>query len=544
MHPYRLLLSAVLSARLVLPAALAVAAPAVEEAGREPGGKEAGAPPTAAVEIDGEVLFRVRGVTAIPARVRAEAIATRIRQIAADPAFDPETLSVVEGATATDIRARDLVVMSVFDGDARLEDVRRQTLAIANRARIVQAITAWREARSRDRLLRAALVALVATVALALALVLLVLVARRVDAVLERRYRQRVQSIGIQSFEIVQAERIWAAFRGMLRGVRTLVVVVLVWVWLVAVLSRFPWTRAAAQELFAWVAGPVRTLAAGAVGYLPNLFFLAVLVVAMRAALRLLYLFFEGIDRGHVVLGGFHREWAWPTYRIARIFLIAFALVVAYPYIPGSQSEAFKGVSLFLGLMFTLGSSSVVSNTIAGYSMIYRRTFKVGDRVKIDDVVGDVLEMRLQVTHLRSMKNEEVIVPNSAILGTQVVNYSSYARQHGLILHTTVGIGYETPWRQVEGMLLLAAERTPGLRHEPAPFVHLKALGDFAVTYELNAYCDDAKAMMSLYTALHRNILDAFNEFGVQIMTPAYEGDPAQPKLVPKDQWWAPPAKR
>jgi small-conductance mechanosensitive channel len=151
--------------------------------------------------------------------------------------------------------------------------------------------------------------------------------------------------------------------------------------------------------------------------------------------------------------------------------------------------------------------------------------------------------MRLQVTHLRTIKNEEVVIPNSTILNNEVVNYSSLAKTRGLILHTTVGIGYETPWRQVEAMLLMAAERTPALMRDPAPFVRQLALGDFAVTYELNVHCDNAQAMGRIYTALHQSILDVFNEHGVQIMTPAYEGDPEVPKVVPKDQWFSAPAK-
>jgi small-conductance mechanosensitive channel len=157
--------------------------------------------------------------------------------------------------------------------------------------------------------------------------------------------------------------------------------------------------------------------------------------------------------------------------------------------------------------------------------------------------MGDVTEMRLQATHLRTIKNEEVIVPNSNILNNEVVNYSSLAHSGGLILHTTVGIGYETPWRQVEAMLLMAAERTPGLMKEPPPFVRHEALGDFAVSYEINVYCDNAQAMGQIYTDLHRNILDIFNEYEVQIMTPAYEGDPEKPKVVPKGEWFSAPAK-
>jgi small-conductance mechanosensitive channel len=227
-----------------------------------------------------------------------------------------------------------------------------------------------------------------------------------------------------------------------------------------------------------------------------------------------------------------------------RLLVIAFGVVVAFPYIPGSSSEAFKGVSLFLGIIFSLGSTSIIANIIAGYSMTYRRAFRVGDRIKVGDVVGDVTEVRLQVTHVRTPKNEDVVVPNSVILGNSVVNYSTLAASQGLILHTTVGIGYETPWRQVEAMLLMAAERTSRLKTEPPPFVLQKALGDFAVTYELNVHCDRPGEMNSIYTELHRNILDVFNEYGVAIMTPAYVADPELPKLVPKEQWFAAPARR
>jgi len=226
-----------------------------------------------------------------------------------------------------------------------------------------------------------------------------------------------------------------------------------------------------------------------------------------------------------------------------RIAIVAFALVVAYPYIPGSRSAAFQSISIFLGVMFSIGSSSFIANIIAGYSMTYRRAFRVGDRIQVGEVFGDVSEIRLQVTHVRSVKNEEIVVPNSGLLNINVVNYSALARTRGLILHTTVGIGYETPWRQVEAMLLLAAERTPGLLREPAPFVLQKSLGDFCVVYEINVYCDVPAEMATLYSRLHQNILDVFNEYGVQIMTPAYEGDPGQPKVVPKDQWWTAPAR-
>lgn len=216
---------------------------------------------------------------------------------------------------------------------------------------------------------------------------------------------------------------------------------------------------------------------------------------------------------------------------------------MAFPYIPGSNSPAFKGISIFIGILFSLGSTSAISNVLAGYSLIYRRVFKVGDRVKIADFMGDVMEMRLQVTHLRTIKNEEIVVPNSMINNSHVINYSSLAAQKGLILHTSVTIGYDAPWRQVHALLLMAAEKTPGLLRDPAPFVLQTSLDDFYVSYELNVYCDTPLEMARIYTDLHKNIQDAFNEYGVQIMSPSYRFDPDRPKVVPKDRWYAAPAE-
>jgi small-conductance mechanosensitive channel len=342
----------------------------------------------------------------------------------------------------------------------------------------------------------------------------------------------------------MRADRIWAGMRSLLLGLRTLVVVATALAYVGFVLGQWPQTRDLSGSMGDFILGPLRVIGGGIVANIPRLVFLTVLFFVIRLTLRLIRLFFEAVGRGAVQLRGFDRDWTDSTYKLIRVAVVAFGLVIAYPYIPGSQSEAFKGVSLFLGIIFSLGSSSAVSNLIAGYMLTYRRAFKPGDRVKIGDAVGEVIEMRLQVTHLKSIKNEEIIIPNSKILADEVVNYSSLAQQRGLILHTEVGIGYETPWRQVEAMLLSAAERTSGVLREPRAFVLVKRLGDFAVTYELNGYIRDVSAIYPTYTAMHRNILDVFNEYGVQIMTPAYEGDPTAPKIVAPKDWYAAPASR
>jgi small-conductance mechanosensitive channel len=498
--------------------------------------------PVAPVVVDGETLFRVRGVTAFPAGERARAIADRIVAAAADRRVPIDTLRIVQTERSNDVMMGDRVLASVLDADAALERVHRDDLAKVYVHVIRQAVDAYRRDREPRSLLTAAGVSLAATVVLVIVLWALVRLWRRLLAFLEDRYAQRVHSLEIQSIQIVHGERIRAAVRTALRLVRAVVLFAVVYLYLSFVLAQFPWTRRAAARLSGYVLGPLGTMGNAILDHLPNLVFLVLLFFVVRYALQLVGLVFSGVERGTVSFAGFEREWAAPTFRIVRVAIIGFALVVAYPYIPGSESAAFKGVSLFFGLVFSLGASSVVGNMMAGYSLIYRRTFKVGDRVRIKDVVGDVTQMGLQVTHVRTVKNEDVVVPNSEILGSEVVNYSTYAAADGLILHTTVGIGYEVPWRQVEAMLLLAASRTPRVRTAPAPFVRQLSLGDFAVQYELNAYCSDAQLMGPLYTALHRNILDVFNEHGVQIMTPAYEGDPPIPKVVPKEQWYSAPA--
>jgi small-conductance mechanosensitive channel len=521
--------------------------PAAQAAGEESGSTSResleAVESTAPVELDGVVLFPVRGTTSFPAEQRALGIRKRIEAVARDKGIRSDAIRTVEGEQSTDIMAGDRLLMMVVDADARMEGLERQVVAVAHAARIRAAIEQYRQDRSPETLMRGAVAAGIATVVLVLSVWLVLRGLRRAERTLEARFHARVHALTIKSFEVIHAESLWGALTSGLKTLRALVVLVLLFVYVDFSFSLFPWTRPVVAKLGTWVVDPIITMGQGVVSFLPNLVFLAILFIVFRYVLKVMRLFFTGVERGTVAISGFEPEWSQPTYKIARLFVVGFALVVAYPYIPGSQSPAFKGLSLFLGVLVSLGSSSALSNIIAGYSLTYRRAFKVGDRVKIEDVTGDVTEVRLQVTHVRTVKNEEVIIPNSKILNSDVVNYSSLARTRGLILHTTVGVGYGTPWRQVEGMLRLAADRTPGLLKDPAPFVIQKSLGDFAVVYELNAYCDNAQAgFFILYTALHRNILDVFNEYGVQIMTPAYEGDPERPKVVPKEQWYTAPA--
>ena len=498
---------------------------------------------TALVVVDGVTLFSVRGVSAYPAQRRADMIAERIRSVAADRNFSPQSLRLEETPVGTRILAGNLAIMTVFDPDAQLEGVSRRVLARVLSARIGEAIQAFRHNRAPDFLASRILYALLATLAFLLGWWFGQRIVRRIRSTLKRHYEEKVRRVQIQAFQIVQAEQLWRLLAGVLSLVWVLVILGAAYVYLHYALSLFPWTRGMANSLFGILVNPLRTMGSSLLREVPNLVFLAFVVLITWYVLKLTRLFFAGIEKGKITFADFDPAWARPTYRLVRIAVVAFALVVAYPYIPGSGSQAFKGVSLFMGVVFSLGSTSLIGNMIAGYSMVYRRAFKVGDRIKVGDHIGDVENTGLMVTYLRTLKNEMVAVPNSMIINGEIINYSTLARKEGLILHATVGIGYETSWRQVEAMLLEAAARTPGLLREPKPFVLQKELGDFAVTYEVNAYCDEPRAMLPLYTALRQNILDLFNEYGVQIMTPAYRSDPAQAKIVPKDQWYAAPAR-
>jgi len=500
---------------------------------------------TVPVVIDGRVLFRVRGVTAFPAAERAAAIAQRIRGVAEDGAIPSNALHLVANDQWTEVVAGEKSIMAVFDADAAAEapGLSRQALAQIYLKKISSALEQYRAEREPVQLVRNAFHIAGWTFLLLLVELATLGSLRWLTVRIGQRYQSAIEHIETGTFRLIRAGSIWVATRFAARLFALVAALTILYVYLHIVLDYLPWTRALSANLRGLTVVPLLVLARESVATIPRLLVIFVIVVAARYIIRLARLFFSAIGNGDIKFSGFEAEWSKPTYNIVRVLIIAFAAMVCYPYIPGSGSEAFKGITIFVGVLFSLGSSSLLANIIAGYTMAYRRAFHVGDRIKVGDLLGDVTEIGLMVTHMRSIKNEELVVPNSIILNSNVINYASLSRKQGLILHTAVGIGYETPWRQVEAMLLIAAERTPGLLREPAPFVLQLSLNDFAVTYELNVYCDRPSEMDRLYAELHRKVLDVFNEYGVQIMTPAYIADPVEPKVVPREQWFAKPAE-
>jgi small-conductance mechanosensitive channel len=505
----------------------------------------------APVVIDGSRLFFVSAVSPYKASERAARIRAAILEAARSDEITSQDITTQAMRDGVHIRAGETVLLTLLDSDVSDRGLSPSSVGELYRQRVVEAINSYRAEREPDRLVRATGFAL----AYLLALVVLMWLVRRVFRWLERwaerRLERDLRKLEAKSQKLLKASprrllstgRVSLVIAGFIRATRSVILANLIYLTATRVLDLFPWTRSFASTLLRLFVSPLRELWYGLVRATPGLIFILVLFLVFKYLLSLMAKLFKSIEKQTIHLEGFDPDWAMPTYKIARTVLIALGIVIAFPYIPGSDSLAFKGLSVFVGVLLSIGSSSVIANTFAGLSMIYRRAFKVGDRVRIDEVEGHVRDIRLQTTQIVTPKNESVILPNSTIMNTNVTNYSQLARETGLIVHSTVGIGYDTSWQQVEAMLLEAAYRTEALLKEPPPFVLQKTLGDFAVDFEINAYSPTADGLPQIYSELHSHIRDVFNEYGVQIMSPAYVADPPDPKVVAPEDWYPAPAK-
>jgi len=496
----------------------------------------------AAVKVEGTTLFYVKGISAYPAQLRASTISQRIRKAAAITSIPVDSVNVTSNDDHMQIYAGKEFIMNVYQADAEVEGVNIAILTEVIKTKVKEAIRVYRYERTPSFIRAAVWHALVAFLVTIAALIIFSWLSRRLKKAVKAWIHGKSDLIEKISFRLIHPDQLIDALRGWYRLIRTIMILVIILIGIEYMMALFPWTKSAAAYILQLFLDPLQQMGRGVLNYLPKFFFLVVIYFITRFILNLLKLFFNGLQNGAIEIHNFYSEWAMPAYQIIRFLIIVLAVVMAFPYIPFSDTSAFQGISVFLGLILSLGSSSFVSNIIAGYSLTFRRAFKIGDRILVNDTIGTVETQTLMVTRLRSVKNEEIVIPNSNLINTTVLNYSKKSQDPGVILHTTVGIGYETPWRQVDSMLKLAAERTEGLLKEPAPFVLKRALGDFAITYEINVYCNDPSRILHYYSLLHQNILDVFNEYNVQIMTPNYVLDPESPKVVAKANWNMPPA--
>jgi small-conductance mechanosensitive channel len=478
-------------------------------------------PPTEVpVRFRQDELFWVRSqVGNLTPADRAQAIEQRLREL---PPSAASEVRVEERGGSSDLYAGTRFVMSVTGLDAAPTGRTRQQLAADYAETLRGALTREGKGRSVRGVLVAVLLTVLATALLLLALRLLRQGFARLHARMRTWENTRIRTLRVQGLEVLSAERATDALIAASRLVRLALVALLVAVWANAVLGFFPWTRGVARTVLRYGWEAAATILGRIADFLPNLFYIAVIVVITRILLKAARLVASQVESGGLVFRGFYREWADPTYKIVRFLVVAFAAVVTFPYLPGSDSGAFRGVTIFLGVLFSLGSTSAVSNVVAGIVLTYMRPFAVGDRVRIAETTGDVIASNLLVVRIRTVKNHEVTLSNSMVLAAHIVNFSAAARGGGLILHTAVTIGYDTPWRKVHELLVSAAQGVDGILERPPPYVLQTALNDFHVSYELNVFTDRVQQSQDITSRLHQAIQDRFADAGVEILSPHF----------------------
>jgi small-conductance mechanosensitive channel len=477
------------------------------------------------VTVDGYELFRIRETLgAASPQLRAERISAALEDLAKSEAFDPKKFQVSEEGGIATVRYGDQLIVTINDAEARGSGLPRKALA-GQYALILQSKLPVVHEQHTPRYLWKAAVYAAVTILIYIGLLWLIIRGTRwILNGLETQSQGRIHGIKIQQSEIIQGTQVRALLASVVRLARIVVIAVLTYGFLAKALSFFPWTRGHSQRLLGYLTNPLITIGEAALAYLPKLFYIFVIVVVLHFVLRFIRIIAREIERGRIRIVGFYPEWVQPTYKIVRFLLYAFGAVLIYPYLPGEGSPAFKGIGVFLGVLFSLGSTSAVANFVAGVILIYTRGYRVGDWVTIGNSTGKVVQMSMLATHLRTIQNEEVTIPNSVVLGSFVTNFSLQAQEQGVALHTSVTIGYDQPWRTIHKLLIDAALRTPDILQVPQPFVLQSQLEDSYVKYEINAYTNQPLRMPYIYSDLHANIQDSFFEAGVEIMSPIIHG--------------------
>ncbi len=459
------------------------------------------------------------------AHERATAITERIKKIADSYNVESDTLKLVTNESTIDIFHGQQIIISLSENDALWNDMTQKELAEKYRNIISQAVQKYKDETSLLTLAKEFALALLVLLVLGLIIYFTNKLFAWIAVQIQKQQDQRIKGIKIKDYELFDAKRQVTTFLALNKLVKWVVILILISIALPILFGIFPWTRNFAETLFGYILTPIRKIAFSLWNYLPNLITILVIVFVFRYVLKGLGFLKEEVANGNLKLSGFYPDWANPTYQILRILVFAFMLVVIFPYLPGSDSPIFKGVSVFLGFLFTFGSAGSLSNMIAGLVLTYMRLFKLGDRVKIGDVSGDVIEKSLLVTRLKTPMNEIISIPNSTVMSSHTINYSIESLNEGLVLSAAITIGYDVPWKEVHVALLEAAARTPEFLKEPKPFVLQTGLEDFYVGYEVYGYTRGANSQASIHSHLFSNIQDTFNEAGIEIMSPHYRAE-------------------
>lgn len=503
----------------------------------------------ATVVFNGQPLFQIQGSqTADSVEVRADRIAQRIEALAKEQNIPLEAISVSESELGSVIYAEDRLIMTVSDQDAIGTGLSRQALAAQYRNKVKTQVEVYRLERSAEYLSRVIGLALGGTVLLVLAILVLANVMPQLDRWLDRQQDRWIPSVRIQNFELLTSRQLTGLVQFFTKVLHFTLVAGLLWFYLSYVLSLFPQTRRLGKVAFGYLTKALQITWQEFVGYLPNLLSIILIVFLTTSFLRFARWFSVNIQRQRLQLPGFYPEWALPSYRIVQFLTLAFALAVIFPYLPGADSPAFQGVSIFLGLLVSLGAGGIIFSVVAGFILVFTRAFTVGDRIRLGEIEGFVEEKSLLVTRLRTIENILVSIPNAALLSNNIVNYTALVRekQMPLVVKTTITLGYDLPWRKVYTALIDAANNTSKILADPAPEVWQTSLDDFYVSYQLRAFTHHPEDLGIIYTELHQNIQDCCNAAGIEIMSPHYAAmRDGNQSTIPADylpsQYQAPP---
>lgn len=455
---------------------------------------------------------------------RVNTINRRITSFMKDGEFEPDSLYLLDSEMSTDIWWRDRVLFSVTDFDASEENMSRKELAQKEMDTVKTVLNKELKSKSiKNILLQAGLTILVVLIIYFLIKYINRLFRWTKKWLIDAKGRI-LKGIRFKGYEFLDTDRELKVALFLNNILRWLVIVIVLYLALPILFSIFPWTRGWAEKLFSYVLDPLTKVLSAFFNYIPNLFTIGVIYFVTRYVVQFIEFLAGEIEKGSLVISGFYPDWAKPTFGIIKVLMYAFMFIVIFPYLPGSDSPVFQGVSVFLGVLFSLGSSTAISNMVAGLVITYMRPFKIGDRIKIGDITGLVMEKSMLVTRIRTIKNEDITLPNATVLSGHTINYTTSAKELGLILHTTVTIGYDVPWPKVHELLIQSANDADGILKDEKrkPFVLQTSLDDFYVAYQLNAYTDQPERMALIYSNLHQQIQDKFAAGGVEIMSPHF----------------------
>jgi small-conductance mechanosensitive channel len=479
----------------------------------------------APVVFNHETLFVIREKLGLGSpQQRAREISGRIERFAQDFSLPLDSLQIAEAEGIAVVYSGETALVGITAADAKAAGTTQQQLAAEYIQKIRTSIGQYRKEHSLKHLIFAIIYTVISTVIFIITLAIFNNIFPRIITQIYAWENTRIRGFRIQNFELLSSHQIARFLSRLSKITRWLVTFVIFLIYIALVLSFFTWTKILGQDIFSEFKKAIAFVWDKFIGYLPNLFILALIIVITYYIIRLLKPIFNALERGHISLPGFYSEWAEPTYNLLVFLLLALAAVVAFPYLPGSDAPAFKGISILLGILLSLGSTAAVANIVSGFILIYTRAFRIGDLVNVAETEGFIEEKLLLVTRIRTHNNNLVTIPNSLLIANKVINYSAALRDHNtpLLLHTSVTLGYDAPWRKVYQAFIDAALSTSYILEDPAPFVLQTSLNDFYVTYELKAYTNQPAMMPKIYSELHENIQDKCNEAGIEIMSPHY----------------------